>query len=47
MVLGPQASSPARAQSNQEHCPEPHQEIELVFLDAGRRGHLRSQDDRL
>jgi len=38
---------PARAQPNQEHCCEPLEELELVLLDAGRRGRLRSQDDGL
>jgi len=37
VVLGPQASPPARVQPNQEHWPEPLEEIELVLLDAGRR----------
>jgi hypothetical protein len=38
MVLGAQASSPARVPSNQQLFAE------LVALDAGRRGRLRSQD---
>jgi len=37
-VLGTQASSPARVPSNQELLNE------LVALDTGRRGRLRSQD---
>jgi len=37
-VLGAQASSPARVPSNQQPLTE------LVALDAGRRGRLRSQD---
>jgi len=37
-VLGAQASSPARVPSNQLPLTE------LVALDAGRRGRLRSQD---
>ena len=47
IVLGAQASPRARAQPNQEHCVEPLEEMELVLLDAGRRGRLRSQDDGL
>jgi len=37
-VLGAQASSPARVPSNQQPLTE------LLALDAGRRGRLRSQD---
>jgi len=37
-VLGAQASSPARVASNQQPLTE------LVALDGGRRGRLRSQD---
>ena len=43
VVLGSQASSPARVQSNQEEFPESLDEVDLVFLDTGRRGRLRSQ----
>jgi len=39
-VLGAQASSPARVPPNQQPLTE------LVALDAGRRGRLRSQDRR-
>ena len=31
VVLGPQASPPARVQPNQEHCSEPLEEMELVL----------------
>jgi|GEM_PF-3153393 len=45
VVLGPQASSPARVQINQGYSYEPLQESELVLLNAGKRGPLQSQDD--
>ena len=47
IVLEPQASPPAPVPPNQEYWAEPRDEIELVLLDAGRRGRLRSQDDGL
>jgi len=43
VVLGSQASPPARAQPNQEEFPESLDEVDLVLLDTGRRGRLRSQ----
>ena len=45
VVLGPQASPPARVQINQGYSYEPLQESELVLLNAGKRGPLQSQDD--
>jgi hypothetical protein len=44
VVLGPQASPPARVERNpdQERSVD---EIQLVTFDTGRRGRLRSQHD--
>ena len=47
IVLGPQASSPARIEKNQLYFVEWLGEMFLVRLDAGRRGRLRSQHDGL
>jgi hypothetical protein len=48
IVLGPQASPPARVEKNQESLTLSHStKMELVLLDTGRRGRLRSQDDRI
>jgi len=40
-VLGPQVSSPARVQPNQETIHESLVAMKLVLLDTGRRRHLR------
>ncbi|HEY6245480.1 MAG TPA: hypothetical protein VIX17_16135 [Pyrinomonadaceae bacterium] len=42
IVLGPQASSPARVEKKQAEAVD---ENRLALFDAGRRGRLRSQDD--
>jgi hypothetical protein len=46
IVLGPQASPPARVEKNQEQSDSSLNKIALVILHAGSRGRLRSQDDR-
>jgi len=45
VMLGPQASAPARVQPSQEEFPESLDEVDLVLLDMGRWGRLRSQHD--
>src|ERR1051325_1649256 len=50
VVLGPQASPPARVETNQLYCNNAVCERTVTFpirvaRDAGRRGRLRSQDD--
>jgi len=49
VVLGPQASSPARVERNQLGAAEGLgvDATQLAALDASRRGRLRSQDEQL